>query len=262
MTLLLAGAVLGLAGSVHCAGMCGPLVIALIRGSSRAVLVRRVSIYHAARICTYALLGIPAGYAARVTSFGLFGRTVAFTGGILLVAVAAGALFSRHARPVSQSWSIVVVRAGAIAAKLTRQHPHLGPMALGVVNGLLPCGLVYAAVATAATTGTVNAAVMFMIGFGAGTVPLFFAISVSAAAVPSGIRQRVRFLAPALMAAAGLLLIVRAFVGVHGPAHHHMAAADSPFVRVSVLAERCALHSPSPPLTPQEHIICARGWSL
>jgi uncharacterized protein len=237
VTLLLAGAVLGLAGSIHCAGMCGPLLLAVARGASRAALVRRMSLYHAARICTYALLGIPAGYAGRAGSFGLFGRTVAFTGGILLVAAASGALFSRHGRSASHRWSLVIVRAGAAAAKLTRRHSHLGPLALGAVNGLLPCGLVYAAAAAAAATGTVNSAVTFMIAFGAGTVPLLFALTVSAAAVPATMRHRLRFLAPALMALAGLLLIVRAFVGIH-PGEHHQHMPTVSLARCAPLAPR------------------------
>ena len=61
VTYLLAGAALGLAGSVHCAGMCGPLLLAVHGGVPRSQMMRRMALYHAARVVMYVLLGIPAG---------------------------------------------------------------------------------------------------------------------------------------------------------------------------------------------------------
>lgn len=235
MTWLMAGVALGLAGSLHCAGMCGPLLLAVHRGGPRAQMIRRMALYHAARIFTYALLGIPAGYAAHALSFGVAGRAVAAAAGVVLVAAAMVELTGkvggngeivRLGRGMPQAWSAVVVRIATKAATLTRRHPHYGFVALGAVNGLLPCGLVYAAVAGAAASGTIASAVTFMLGFGAGTVPLLFAVTLSAGAVPAAVRQRLRFVAPALMAVAGLLLIVRAFAPVErqGHRHHEMSA--------------------------------------
>ena len=99
--------------------------------------------------------------------------------------------------------------------------------ALGAINGLLPCGLVYAAVAGAAASGSVATAVTFMAGFGAGTVPLLLAVTLSAASIPATLRQRLRFVAPALMALAGVLLIARAFMPAEGPQHQHQMSAMS-----------------------------------
>ena len=230
MTWLMAGVALGLAGSLHCAGMCGPLLLAVHRGGLRAHVIRRMALYHAARVFTYALLGIPAGYAAHALSFGAAGRAVAAAAGMALVAAALVELTGnlggtgeivRLGRGMSYAWSAVVVRIATNAAALTRRHPLVGYVALGAVNGLLPCGLVYAAVAGAAASGTIASALTFMLGFGVGTVPLLFAVTVSAGSVPAAVRQRLRFVAPALMAAAGLLLIVRAFAPLERPGHRH-----------------------------------------
>jgi sulfite exporter TauE/SafE len=228
MTYVLAGAALGVAGSVHCAGMCGPLLLAVHRGVPRAQIMRRMALYHSARVFMYALLGIPAGYAAQALSFGVFGRTVAVIAGVLLVAAAAGSFVSRYGDRVSQTWSAAVVRIGAKAAMLTRRHPHSGYIVLGAVNGFLPCGLVYAAVAGAAASGSVATAVTFMIGFGAGTLPLLLAATLSATSVPARVRHRFRFVAPVLMALAGVLLILRAFAPVMPGGHEHeMSVAGS-----------------------------------
>jgi sulfite exporter TauE/SafE len=228
VTYFLAGAVLGVAGSVHCAGMCGPLLLAVHRGVPRAQMMRRMTLYHGARVFMYALLGIPAGYAARALSFGLFGRTVAAIAGVLLVLAAMGSLATRYGQSISQAWSAAVIRIAARAAALTRGHPHYGYIVLGAVNGMLPCGLVYAAIAAAAAAGSLAAAVTFMVGFGFGTVPLLLAVTLSATAVPATVRQRLRFVAPALMALAGVLLILRAFVPLTGGAHEHEMSVTSP----------------------------------
>jgi sulfite exporter TauE/SafE len=200
--------------------MCGPLLLAVHRGVSRAQIVERMTLYHAARVFTYALLGVPAGYAAHVLSFGVFGRIVGGTAGLFLIVAATGSFASHYHHALSQAWSSAVVGIGAKAAMLTRRRPRYGYIVLGAINGLLPCGLVYAAVAGAAATGSVVAAVSFMIGFGAGTVPLLMAVTISASSVPAAVRRRLRFVAPALIGLAGLLLIVRAFVPVEGTAPH------------------------------------------
>ena len=174
----------------------------------------------------YALLGIPAGYAAHALSYGMPGRVAAATGGILLLAGAAGSVVSRWSDPVGRAWSAAVARIGGRAVRVTRQHPHSGHAVLGAVNGLLPCGLVYAAAAVAAASGTVPRAVALMTGFGVGTVPLLFAVTLSAAALPARIRQRLRFVTPALLALAGLLLIARAFAPPGAAAGHRHQAGE------------------------------------
>jgi uncharacterized protein len=171
-----------------------------------------MALYHAARVLMYVLLGLPAGYAAHALSSGSAGRALALVSGVLLLVAATGSFLTRYADSASQRWSAFVLGLAARAAAHTRRHPHAGYALLGAINGLLPCGLVYAAVAAAAAAGSIGAAMLFMAGFGAGTVPLLLAVTLSATAVPRRLRQRLRFVAPALMVAAGLLLIARAIV--------------------------------------------------
>jgi sulfite exporter TauE/SafE len=225
VTYLLAGAALGMAGSVHCAGMCGPLLLAVHGGVPRSQMMRRMALYHAARVFMYVLLGIPAGYAAHALSFGLFGRTVAAVAGVLLILGAAGSFAAGRGRRVGEAWSSAVVWLAAKGAALPRGHPHWGHVVLGAINGLLPCGLVYGAVAGAAASGSVAAAVTFMTGFGAGTVPLLLGLTLSATSIPAALRQRLRFVAPALMALAGVLLIARAFMPAEEAGHQHQMSA-------------------------------------
>jgi uncharacterized protein len=223
MTWLLAGVLLGLAGSAHCAGMCGPLLLVLRGGDGSTPFDgwRRTFTYHGARVTMYVLLAIPAGYAGRALTAGNLGRAVGIVAGALLLIGATGASTARWTRPVSRAWSAALIRAGANAARLTRRRPQLGYAVLGVVNGLLPCGLVYAAATAASATGTMAGAALFMGGFGIGTIPALLAVTVSAAAVPASLRRRLRFAGPAVMALAGVLLIARALTADAAGIHQH-----------------------------------------
>ncbi|HOB32801.1 MAG TPA: sulfite exporter TauE/SafE family protein [Verrucomicrobiota bacterium] len=196
---------LGLVGSLHCAGMCGPLALALPSpGSGGAHVLGRVA-YNLGRVATYGLIGVV---------FGLFGRALLLAGlqrwlSIALgVALLGGLLTSRHLawwRPVT---SIVQRLKSAMSALLRRRS--LSSLALlGLLNGLLPCGLVYVAAAAAATTGGPGAAAVYMTAFGAGTIPLMLGIGLSGKVIPPAVRLKLARAMPATVFVLGVLLIVR-----------------------------------------------------
>src|SRR4029079_8720819 len=95
----------------------------------------------------------------------------------------------------------------------------------GVVNGLLPCGLTYAAALAAAALHDVAAAMLFMIGFWVGTLPALAVVAISSAALLRIPAARLRWVAPVAMAIAGVLLIVRGLEPVLQPADSRPAAA-------------------------------------
>ncbi len=222
MTYLLAGMLLGVASSVHCAGMCGPLLLAVNRfAGSRRDAGLRMLVYHGARVLTYTTLGVVVGYTGEgLTAAGL-GRVIAITSGTLLIAAAAGMAVSRWMSPLSAAWSSITLRAGIAAARLTQRRPLAGYIILGLANALLPCGLLYAAIAASAALGAVSRSVVFMTGFGLGTIPLLMAVTISALSVPASLRRRLRFAGPVVMAVAGSVLIARAILPPDSGTHPH-----------------------------------------
>ena len=226
MTILLAGMLLGVAGSAHCAGMCGPVLLVVMGGanSSRPAAGRAALIYHASRLSMYVLLAIPAGYAGRAMALAGLGRVMAVVAGTLLLLAATGSGGPRWVRPLSLAWSTAVISVGMKARTFTRRWSHLGYAVLGLVNGLIPCGLVYAAVTTAAASGSVADSAIFMSGFGLGTVPALLGVTIAAASVPVPVRRRLRFVGPALLAFAGLLLIGRGVMPANSAVHEHSDA--------------------------------------
>ncbi|MEO8076705.1 MAG: sulfite exporter TauE/SafE family protein [Acidobacteriota bacterium] len=226
--LVVAGLLLGAAGSLHCVLMCGPLVAAAGAGTGTwRARATAFLVYHGGRGLVYLALAAMAALFGRAFALAGFGGALSVTCGLLMLGVAL------PTRLVPRRLVAAALRPlGGASAKvraLARTHPLGARFMAGVVNGFLPCGLTYAAALTAATLQSVAAATLFMGGFWAGTVPALAAVSISAAAIPRLSAARLRWLAPVVMAIVGLLLIVRGLEplrqppkpGAAAPVHHH-----------------------------------------
>jgi sulfite exporter TauE/SafE len=100
--------------------------------------------------------------------------------------------------PVRRAIGILLQRSSLVALFL-----------LGLVNGLLPCGLVYMALAAAITTGTMVQGVMFMAGFGLGTVPVMLTIALLGKQLQGGLRKRLSAFLPAFSVVIAVLILLR-----------------------------------------------------
>lgn len=197
---------LGLLGSMHCAAMCGPLHLALPvpPGGAGRVVAGRV-VYQLGRVVTYCLLGVVAGLAGR----SLFVSGVQRWASIFLgVAVLLGFFASKKIAVSAPVVRFVVWLKSAMSAQL-RQRAFRSLALLGLLNGLLPCGLVYAALAAAATQGSPSATIGFMAVFGAGTLPMMLAISLSQKSFPAAWRIKLRAAIPLGICLLAALLILR-----------------------------------------------------
>ncbi len=169
LPLMGAGLLLGAAGSLHCVGMCGPLVLAVpSRGMGGWAL------YHLARATSYALMGamlalLGAGVALAGWQQGL---SIALGLGLLVMVLLGG---HTPRVPVLQRLNEIVARA---MQRLLRGAGGPASMAgLGFANGLLPCGLSFAALVGASATAEPVAGAAFMFAFGLGTAPLLLVLS-------------------------------------------------------------------------------------
>jgi uncharacterized protein len=203
---LCAAFLLGLVGSLHCAGMCGPLALALpaAGNSTLAYVLGRVA-YNAGRIVTYCLLGIV---------FGLVGCTFLMAGLQRWISIALGValllgLFASRRLALARPVTSVVNQLKASMSVLLRRRSLAALAVLGLLNGLLPCGLVYVACAGAAATGGILAGASYMTAFGAGTVPMMLAISLSGNLVPTSLRLKLLKTVPVCVFLLGTLLILR-----------------------------------------------------
>ena len=108
---------------------------------------------------------------------------------------------------------------GRLAAA-RRSSPRASALGAGLINGALPCGLVYAAALLAVTAGGPLQAVLVMLAFGLGTVPMMLGVWSAVAVVPARWRSRLRLLTPAAMTIVGVVLLVRGFAVMAAPHAH------------------------------------------
>jgi sulfite exporter TauE/SafE len=197
---------LGLAGSLHCAGMCGPLALALPHpgGGLPGFLAGRV-LYQLGRLSTYAVLGGLAGLIGRSLALAGVQRWVSITAGVLMLLGLVATTYGRPGQPVLRT----VEGLKRVLGKLLQRRSLGALFLLGQVNGLLPCGLVYAACAGAAATGGLLTGSLYVVLFGLGTVPMLLALSLSGRAMPVAWRFRAQRFIPYSVGLVGLLLILR-----------------------------------------------------
>jgi len=210
MTLAAMGSALalGLAGSLHCLGMCGPLALALPAAPDASVGRRALGrlMYNLGRAVTYAFMGIFAGVLGHALRLAGVQQIVSIVLGVLLLATLF--LTTKHMpawvlntfyRPVQQGLQ-----------RILRRGSLLGLFQTGLLNGLLPCGLVYAALAAASLQAGAIQGATYMFLFGLGTTPLMFALSFGGLGLRTPKLQPIfNRLIPAVTFTVAVLLILR-----------------------------------------------------
>lgn len=205
-----AGFLFGILGSFHCVGMCGPIAMALpFAGQSRWQFFAGRIAYNGGRILTYASLGLVAG---------LFGQTLQLAGLQQTLSIVSGALIL-----------LLVVLPAAVQGQVSRftgadkvmqkvkqlfahyfQKQGIGSLlVVGMLNGLLPCGFVYLALAGALSIPEVGGSMLYMALFGLGTLPLMLLVSLSGKLVRPQFRSFFNKSVPYAAAFMALLFILR-----------------------------------------------------
>jgi sulfite exporter TauE/SafE len=198
--------ILGLAGSLHCAGMCGPLALAIPTASTtRTGVVAGRLAYNLGRMLTYCLLGVV---------FGLLGRTLLLAGIQRWVSILLGLalLFGLVSSRKLARWHPVIALVGQLKSHMSvllRTRSLVALFLLGLLNGLLPCGLVYVACAGATATGSLSSGVVYMAAFGLGTVPMMLGIGLTGRLIPTALRHQLRKAIPVSVILLASMLILR-----------------------------------------------------
>jgi len=165
---------IGLAGSLHCIGMCGPIAMAMpLPGRSTGSQVLASLLYNLGRISTYAVFGLVFGLIGRsFTWFGWQQKMSIILGIAILFFLIIPRLFPGNStHPLVQG---LMFRLRNWLAKTLLKGTPASRFTTGMLNGLLPCGLVYLALTGAAITGESYKGMLFMVAFGTGTLPAMF----------------------------------------------------------------------------------------
>jgi len=220
-------AVMGFVGSLHCAAMCGPIAIA---STSRQPLISKL-VYNLGRIITYAAMG---------AAFGLFGLGFEFAGVQQWLSIIIGAVLVFVAlffgiKPLE------TVASGFLRKPYTWLKAILGKMigsttltsrfAVGLANGLLPCGLVYMGIAGSIAMGNMAESALYMVLFGVGTLPMMLGVSYAGNIVGQKFRRIAVKAVPVMVVAIGLLFILRGLnLGIPYVSPHLIETASIPIM--------------------------------
>ena len=201
---------IGLIGSFHCIGMCGPIAIALPLG--RKSWFDRAwggLLYNLGRTFTYGVLG---------AVFGLLGKGIVMAGFqqwasiimgvIMILSVFFPFLFRgkfNFDRYTSGFTGKLIRRFRVLFGNQSKSNLFV----IGLLNGLLPCGLVYVAIAGAINTNDVTLGVLFMVLFGLGIIPIMLSVSLLGNLATGTFRKRITKVIPVFIVVLGIIFILR-----------------------------------------------------
>ena len=202
--------ILGLLGSFHCIGMCGPIAFALpVDRTSKSKMVFQTMFYHFGRLFTYSLIGLVFGLVGRGLYLAGFQQRLSILIGVLMIAMVLIPVhvFNKYnfSKPIYKGISYVKSKLGYYLKKRTNGTFF----SIGFFNGFLPCGLVYMAlVGSIAASGALEGAI-YMSLFGLGTVPMMSAAVLAGNFLKGTIRTKIQKAIPVFVVIIGLLFILR-----------------------------------------------------
>jgi len=201
---------IGLIGGFHCIGMCGPIAVALPLGN-RPFWGKAggALLYNIGRSITYGMLGALFGLLGKGIQLAGFQQWASIIIGIVMIM---SVVFPFLFRDQFRFDKMMTGYAGGIIRRfkgLFGKQSYHNLFFIGLLNGLLPCGLVYVAVAGAINTNDAVMGVLYMVVFGLGTIPIMISVSLAGNLISQSIRKKVNKLIPTMIILLGVLFILR-----------------------------------------------------
>lgn len=229
----LAGSVFvaGLLGSAHCAGMCGPFACLASGGdaSRGSVALKSSASYNVGRFASYVVLGAMAGAAGagldRAGSVAGLARPAAVLAGVLLVLWGLASLVAALGVrvPALDVPPALAARVARAVRAVQERPPVVRGLTIGALSAALPCGWLYAFVATSAAAGGALAGAAVMAAFWFGTVPMMMAVGLGAQRLLGPFRRRLPLLTAAVLVVLGIFTVAGRF---HAPTVQPLASNE------------------------------------
>jgi sulfite exporter TauE/SafE len=200
----------GLISSFHCIGMCGPIAMMLpVDHNNPTKKVLQIMLYHLGRLTAYGMLGLFFGMLGKGLFLAGLQQQLSIAVGILMIVlvVVPEKILANYnfSKPVYKLISKVKAHLGA---QFKRKSPD-ALFTIGLLNGFLPCGMVYAALFGAIAMQSELLGVAYMVLFGLGTIPMMSAVVLISNFITVPIRNRIQQLIPVFVIVIGALFIMR-----------------------------------------------------
>lgn len=202
--------IFGLISSLHCIGMCGPIAMMLpVDRSNPAKKVMQIMLYHIGRLSAYATLGLVFGILGKGFYLAGMQQQLSIVVGILMITIVVvpERIFMKYnfSKPVYKAISKVK---SSLGNQFKRKTPD-SFFTIGLLNGFLPCGLVYAALFGAIAMQNATLGVAYMLLYGLGTIPMMSAVVYISNLLTYPIRSKLQKIIPVVAVFIGTLFIIR-----------------------------------------------------
>ena len=202
--------IFGLISRFHCVGMCGPIAMMLpVDRNNEAKKVTQIITYHIGKLTAYGILGL---------IFGLLGRSFYLAGmqqqlsiivGVLMIVVALvpEKIFAKYnfSKPVYK----IISKVKSSLGQQFKNKSYKSLFTIGLLNGFLPCGMVYVAIFGAIAMQSVSLGVLYMLLFGIGTIPMLTAVIYISNVLSFSFRGTLQKIIPVVAVVIGMLFIIR-----------------------------------------------------
>ncbi len=231
---MIAALALGIFGSLHCLGMCGPLILSLPynRASKKTEIIQHQVAYHSGRLLIYFTLGLMTGIAGETLRLFLMQQRISIISGVVILLIYfLPKLFSNSNRLFTiPKLTPIITKLRSFILDDTHKINNGQYFGLGMINGILPCGLVYIALVSAIAQASPFHSALFMLLFGLGTGPALILLSNSRSLLAPKTYQKLAKLTPVLVILVSSLLILRG------------SGLDIPFI--SPISNESCCHTP------------------
>lgn len=205
--LLLSAFLLGLAGSLHCMGMCGPIAMALpLNRKSVGTQLFGLGLYNLGRVLTYSLLGLIFGTIGFSLDLYRFLQFTSIIIGVVMIIIAWRRQLLKHIEFSSSRLQMWISRN---MGRLLAFGSPIKLLGIGMLNGLLPCGMIFIALSTAMLAENALGSAITMTAFGLGSLPAMLAVGFLANQFSFSVRQQMNKVFPYVMTVIGLMVILR-----------------------------------------------------
>lgn len=208
--MLYSALILGILGSFHCVGMCGPIAFMLpVSHDNQVKKFFQIFLYHFGRLLAYSIIGLAFGLIGKSLNLFGFQQQLSISIGVLMILVIM--LPAKQFQKFNFSkplYSIIGKIKSSLGAALKKKTPDTF-LTIGFLNGFLPCGLVYMAVFGSVAAGSLLSGSLYMLLFGLGTIPLMTTAVYFSSLLGPAVRKKVQKAIPVFVVLIGLLFIIR-----------------------------------------------------
>jgi uncharacterized protein len=210
MEFLITALTLGFLGSMHCVGMCGPIALALpVVENTRFSRISGIVLYNLGRATTYGMLGMFFGLLGKSFVIAGYQQALSITLGVVILCIVIIPDHYLQAIPGSGTFFKPIEKVRAELARLFKTRSYGSLFTIGILNGMLPCGLVYTGVAGAIAMADPLRGSLFMMFFGLGTMPAMLGLTIAGQKISMSVRNSFKKVVPVFVSLMAVLLILR-----------------------------------------------------